>query len=51
MNNQVFQQVLDTLAERRRRNEAEEQRRRREVIAACPQIGQLMDARREAVMN
>ena len=51
MNNQVFQQVLDTLAERRRRNEAEEQRRRREVIAACPQIGQLMDERREAVMK
>lgn len=51
MNNQVFQQVLNALAERRREDEREEQRRRREVIEKCPEIGQLMDARREAVMK
>ena len=51
MNNQVFQRVLDTLADRRRQNEAEEDRRRAEVIAACPEIGTLMAQRREAVMK
>ena len=51
MNNQVFQQVLNALAERRREDEREEQRRRREVVEKCPEIGQLMDARREAVMK
>lgn len=51
MNNQVFQKVLDTLAERRAQNEREEARRRREAIEKCPEIGRLMDARREAVMK
>ena len=51
MNNQVFQKVLDALADRRRQDESEEDRRRAEVIAACPEIGQLMDKRREAVMK
>ena len=51
MNNQIFQQVLNALADRRRQNEAEEERRRREVVAQCPEIGRLMDARREAVMK
>ena len=51
MNNQVFQQVLDALAERRRVNEREEERRRREAIEKCPEIGAVMDARREAVMK
>ena len=51
MNNQIFQQVLNALAERRRHNENEEERRRREAIAKCPEIGRLMDARREAVMK
>lgn len=51
MNNQVFAQVMNTLAERRRQNEREEERRRAEVIAKCPEIGQVMDTRREAVMK
>ena len=51
MNNQIFQQVLNQLADRRRQNEREEDRRRREVIDKCPEIGQLMDERRQAVMN
>ena len=51
MNNQVFQQVLNALAERRRENERQEERRRSEVIAKCPEIGRIMDARREAVMK
>ncbi|MBQ9299450.1 MAG: ATP-binding protein [Clostridia bacterium] len=51
MNNQVFQQVLNALAQRRHQDEREEERRRLEVIAQCPRIGQLMDARREAVMK
>lgn len=51
MNNQVFGQVLNALAERRRENERREEQRRREAIAKCPEIGQLMDQRREAVMK
>ena len=51
MNNQVFAQVMNTLAERRRQNEREEECRRAEVIAKCPEIGQVMDTRREAVMK
>ena len=51
MNNQVFAQVMNTLADRRRQNEREEERRRAEVIAKCPEIGQVMDTRREAVMK
>ena len=51
MNNQVFAQVMNNLAERRRQNEREEERRRAEVIAKCPEIGQVMDTRREAVMK
>ena len=51
MNNQVFAQVMNTLAERRRQNEREEERRRAEIIAKCPEIGQVMDTRREAVMK
>ena len=51
MNNQVFGQMLHILAERRRSGEREEDRRRAEVIARCPEIGQIMDARREAVMK
>ena len=51
MNNQVFQQVLNELAERRRRNEQQEDRRRAEVIEKCPEIGKIMDVRREAVMK
>ena len=51
MNNQVFAQVMNTLADRRRQNEREEERRREEVISKCPEIGQVMDTRREAVMK
>ena len=51
MNNQVFAQVMNTLAERRRQDEREEERCRAEVIAKCPEIGQVMDTRREAVMK
>ena len=51
MNNQVFAQVMNTLADHRRQNEREEERRRAEVIAKCPEIGQVMDTRREAVMK
>lgn len=51
MNNQVFQQVMNALAERRRQNETEEARRRREAAAACPEIGEIMEARRTAVMK
>ena len=50
MNNQVFQQVLNALAERRRQNEKEEARRRDEAVARCPEIGEIMEARRNAVM-
>ena len=51
MNNQVFAQVINILAERRRQNEREEERRREAVIAQCPEIGQVMDQRQEAVMK
>ena len=36
MNEQVFQRVLQTLAERRDADEREEQRRLREVLDKCP---------------
>lgn len=51
MNNQVFTEVMNALAERRRQNEREEERRRAEAVAKCPEIGQVMDERREAVMK
>lgn len=51
MNNQVFAQAMNALAERRRANEREEERRRQEVLAKCPEIGQVMEARREAVLK
>ena len=51
MNNQVFQQVLNELANRRRQNEQEEERRRREAVARCAEIGEVMEARREAVLK
>ncbi|MBQ7455023.1 MAG: ATP-binding protein [Clostridia bacterium] len=51
MNEQVFARVMQTLADRREQNEREEARRRREVIEKCPEIGRVMDERREAVMK
>lgn len=51
MNSNVLQKVLEALAEQRMRNEREEERRRREALAACPEIGKIMDRRREAVMR
>ena len=51
MNNQVLQQVMNALAERRRENEAEEERRRARAVSACPEIGRVMEERREAVMK
>ena len=51
MNEQVFQRVLQTLSERRDANEREEQRRLREVLDKCPEIGTLMEERRNAVLS
>ena len=51
MNEQVFAQTMQALAERRERTEREELRRRREAIEKCPEIGRVMDERREAVMK
>ena len=51
MNEQVFQRVLQTLAERRDANEREEQHRLREVLDKCPEIGTLMEERRNAVLG
>lgn len=51
MNNQVFAQVMNALAERRRQDEREEERRRREAVARCPEIGRVMEERRAAVMK
>lgn len=51
MNSNVLQKVLEALSEQRARNEREEERRRREVVAVCPEIGKIMDRRRETVMR
>ncbi len=51
MNANVLQKVMEQLADQRARNEREEERRRREALAKCPEIGRVMDARREAVMK
>ena len=51
MNNQVFQQVLNILAERRRENEHLEERRRKEAIKKCPEIGEIIEARHNAIMK
>lgn len=51
MNANVLQKVMEHLADTRARNEREELRRRREVIEKCPEIGHIMDTRREAVMK
>jgi len=51
MNSQIFQQVLNTLADRRMQDERQEERRRAEVIEKCPEIGQIMETRRSAVMK
>ena len=51
MNEQVFQRVLQTLAERRDADEREEQRRLREVLDKCPEVGTLMEERRNAVLG
>ena len=51
MNSNVLQKVMEQLAARRARNAREEERRRREALAKCPEIGRVMDARREAVMK
>ena len=51
MNANVLQKVMEQLADQRARNEREEERLRREVLAKCPEIGRVMDARREAVMK
>ena len=51
MNSNVLQKVMEQLASQRARNEREEERRRAEVLSKCPQIGTLMDERREAVMK
>lgn len=51
MNQQVFQQVMNALADRRRENGREEERRRAEAVARCPEIGTIMEARRSAVLQ
>jgi len=50
MDNRIMQEVLQALSEQRARNEREELRRRQEVIAKCPEIGEVMAARQQTVL-
>lgn len=51
MNNRIMQEVLNTLAEQRAQNEREELRRRAEVVQKCPEIGEVMQKRQDAVLT
>lgn len=51
MDNRILQKVMEDLSSRRQKNEREEDRRRALVIAACPEIGRIMEERREAVLK
>lgn len=50
MDNRIMQEVLNALSEQRAKNEREEMRRRQEVIAKCPEIGEVMAKRQQTVL-
>lgn len=49
MRKAIMQQLLAEYAEQRQRNQLEEQARREKAVAACPEIGQVLDARQEMI--
>ena len=51
MDNRIMQEVLDTLSQRWAQNEREELRRRTEVVQKCPEIGEVMQKRQDAVLT
>lgn len=50
MDNRIMQEVLSALSQQRSANEREEMRRRSEVTQKCPEIGELMEKRRQSVL-
>lgn len=51
MDNRILSQVMQELADRREHNEREEERRRAHALQICPEIGRVMDERRQAVLK
>lgn len=49
MRKAIMQQLLAEYEEQRQRNQLEEQARRETAVAACPEIGQVLDARQEMI--
>lgn len=49
MRKAIMQQLLAEYEEQRQRNQLEEQARREKAMAACPEIGEVLDARQEMI--
>lgn len=47
----IMQELLAEYEAQRRRNQAQEQEHRERAVAACPEIGQLLDARQDMIFS
>lgn len=51
MRKAIMQELLTEYEAQRRRNQAQEQEHRERAVAACPEIGQLLDARQDMIFS
>lgn len=51
MRKAIMQELLAEYEAQRRRNQAQEQEHRERAVAACPEIGQLLDARQDMIFS